>query len=737
MGARSGPRLSAVVAMVLALALAAGCLHPVQKLIDADVCDLARHPIDLQPAQADEAPPEMPHAQANGVEQATYVPELGLAVPPPLTPEKLPTTPGKTPTPRPPVGIDEPELFQPRPILGLPSGLAPAGVTIQPLRVPGGYRITPELLETLRASEAPQSVLKKLAALRDRQFETQESFESELARALTREERERWQKIIVDRAEVSEAQKRDYYRRLFTPLPPLGPDPTPVPGPEGRPLTLADLQRIGMANSPAIKQATANVQAARGAAEQAGLWPNPTLGFEVDTFGTTGGAGYVGGFVEQLIKTAGKLQLARAAATMDLRNAQIARRRAETDLITSIRRGYFQVLVARENIRLSHLLADFADKAYQVQAAKVRQGGFAGGYEPLYMRYLAAQARGALALARNRYVSAWKQLAAAMGVAGMPPTELIGRIDFAMPAYEYGPVADYVLKHHTDVLSAETTFQQARINLQIARVQPVPDVDVRLLVQRDYTGPPFEIAPSLQVGVPIPVWNRNQGAIRQAQGALYQAAEGPHQTRNNLTRILTDAFERYQNSRLQLGLYRDIILPDLVRVYNGIYARFQSEAPAADTPGFYDVIVAQGNLATAIASYITWLDTLWASTVDVTDLLQTNDFFRMGGVPTPTLPVPCLIDLKGMPPLPCDHPCGPLPGQYQQPFDPPWPQALPGKEAPAMPSADDEARRKAPISPAVPDGGSVPATAALSGSSNGWRRSISPSTPTAPGSPPN
>ena len=35
--------------------------------------------------------------------------------------------------------------------------------------------------------------------------------------------------------------------------------------------------------------------------------PNPIMGFEVDTFGTTGGAGYPGGYMEQLIKTAGKL----------------------------------------------------------------------------------------------------------------------------------------------------------------------------------------------------------------------------------------------------------------------------------------------------------------------------------------------------------------------------------------------------------------------------------------------
>ena len=53
-----------------------------------------------------------------------------------------------------------------------------------------------------------------------------------------------------------------------------------------------------------------------------------------------------GGFFDQVIKTANKLQLARAVATMDLRNAELALRRAETDLLRTVRGAYFGVLVA-------------------------------------------------------------------------------------------------------------------------------------------------------------------------------------------------------------------------------------------------------------------------------------------------------------------------------------------------------------------------------------------------------
>src|SRR5262249_32260339 len=94
---------------------------------------------------------------------------------------------------------------------------------------------------------------------------------------------------------------------IFPALPDLGPDVEAAPGPDGRPLMLADLQRLALSNSPLIRQAAADVKAAQGAALQAGLPPNPNFGFEGDTMGTAGGPGYIGGFVEQLIKTAGKL----------------------------------------------------------------------------------------------------------------------------------------------------------------------------------------------------------------------------------------------------------------------------------------------------------------------------------------------------------------------------------------------------------------------------------------------
>src|SRR5260370_38149715 len=99
---------------------------------------------------------------------------------------------------------------------------------------------------------------------------------------------------------------------------------------------------------PAMRQAEARVEAARGAAIQAGLPPNPTLAVEGDTFGTGGMPGYEGFFLEQVIRLPNKLQLSRAIAAMDMKNAEVAPRRRETDVSHQAPGNYFAVLVAPE-----------------------------------------------------------------------------------------------------------------------------------------------------------------------------------------------------------------------------------------------------------------------------------------------------------------------------------------------------------------------------------------------------
>ena len=134
-------------------------------------------------------------------------------------------------------------------------------------------------------------------------------------------------------------------------------------------MTLKRLEDLALANNPEMVQASADVTAATGGAVQAGVHPNPTFGYEADTVGSLGTRNYQGVYGTQLIKTAGKLGLARAVANVDLLNAQLTLRRTRFDLLSRVKAAYFAVLVAQQNV--TGAVADFDRRACSSAGARL------------------------------------------------------------------------------------------------------------------------------------------------------------------------------------------------------------------------------------------------------------------------------------------------------------------------------------------------------------------------------
>ena len=118
------------------------------------------------------------------------------------------------------------------------------------------------------------------------------------------------------------------------------------------------------------------------------------------------------------------------------------------------------------------------------------------------------RARLAYKQAIQTYIYSWKQLVAAINVRQLPLSEVAGRVDSAIPYYDFDAILAYVLRNHTDVLTARNGIEKARYNLKLAQVTPVPDVDVNVGVLKDYSLAPHQMIPTLTLGVPIPVWDR-------------------------------------------------------------------------------------------------------------------------------------------------------------------------------------------------------------------------------------
>jgi cobalt-zinc-cadmium efflux system outer membrane protein len=446
-------------------------------------------------------------------------------------------------------------------------------------------------------------------------------------------------------------------KKLYPPLPPLGDNFAPGPALNGRSLSLADLQKIALANNPGLRQAEASIRAARGDIVQAGLYPNPTAGFAADSVNQDHTSGQVGGFISQEIVLLAKLRLAKAVAAADRDLAEQAYLLMEAEVYGGVRAGYFAVLAAQETMRVQLALTKFTDEVYRVQVDLVRAGQ-AAPYEPLQLRVLAYQARGQLVQARNRHVAAWKQLASAFGQPNMPPTLLGGSLDQPLPLLRHDVILDTVLANHSEVRSAQIGVDKAANALRLAQTNRIPNMTVATTVQRDFTTGLGNATYNFLVGVPVPIFNRNQGNIMRARAELDRAAAESAKVSNDLTARVAEAFERYDNQRRQLVYYRDHILPDQVRAYRGVYGRHRQDA---DKVGFGEVITAQQTLVGVTAAYLQTLRDAWTAVVDLGKLAQTPDLMALGTERCDTRP-PGLCGACGKPLIEAL----------------PWPEVMPG-----------------------------------------------------------
>ena len=451
----------------------------------------------------------------------------------------------------------------------------------------------------------------------------------------------------LDPKKPQDPERDKAIQALYPAMPTLEDIAQPAPGPNGMPLDLSGLEQIALANNPLVQQAASDVQAARGRAIQAGLYPNPVMGFQGDSIGQAGTNGQLGGFIDQNFVTGGKLGLARGAGVMDYQSAELSLRRMQIDVMTQVRSGYFAVLVAYDNLTIAKAMSQLSDEVYGLQI-KMVQGGVSAPYEPLQLRVLADQARANLIQARNRYTSAWRQLAASLSAPDMPPTQLAGHAEAIAPGYAYDVVRAHILANHTDIGIASNGIQKSRILLQLARVTPVPDILTHFVVQNDNTSQPNRVQAGVQVGFQIPIWDANQGNILQAQAQLARSNQEIPRVENELMQRLADAYERYRNNITLASYYRDSVLPNQVRVYRAIYQRYQQQP---DKVQYGDIVVAQQTLAQALQTYVQTLTAQWQAIVDLGALLQTDDLYQLTAPPSnpkepaPT-PVAALLDSR-------------------------------------------------------------------------------------------
>jgi outer membrane protein, heavy metal efflux system len=344
---------------------------------------------------------------------------------------------------------------------------------------------------------------------------------------------------------------------------------------------LADFERIALERNPTLKQATAQFEAALHRSRQAGLYPNPVLGYVQDQIGsfseskpTTAGFAVrgkaspgdnVGAFMQWQLVTAGKLRLSRAKFAEEANAARWQAIGQELRVLNAVRMQYFDVLAAQRMIEIRREIVKLDDEAVRT-IQEMYNVGQAGEPEVIQARVQERRAKVGLNKSENRFRGDWEELVSLVGVPEFRPTPL----DFKPLEAEVAPLSfdgtlSELLHHSPEIQAALSEIRRDEIMVRRELVEPIPNVQVQAVTGYNYE---FGVQTAgVQIGIALPIFNRNQGTIREALSDLSRDHAEHQRVALSLRKRLAEVYTQYQDAAQSVEDFRSGSLPMARRAY--------------------------------------------------------------------------------------------------------------------------------------------------------------------------
>jgi outer membrane protein, heavy metal efflux system len=379
---------------------------------------------------------------------------------------------------------------------------------------------------------------------------------------------------------------------------------------------LKDLEKMASEHNPSLAQTQREIEAARAQTLQAGLYPNPTVGYKGDEIrGGSYGGGEHGFFVQQPIILGGKLGLDRKVRGAEEKQREVEadaqRQRVEND----VRMAYYRVLAAQERLALKRSILDISQSTVRI-VGQLGRVGQADETEILEAEAEQQRMEIAVGIAEHLLRREWTVLASVVGVPSLPVGGVAGRIDADLPPLDQDQLLASLLAESPTIRSARANVERAEASLHRAKREPIPDLIVQGGLQQNLESLDASqnrrvgLQGFAEVGVQLHLWDRNQGAIA-AEGAGVEAArEEVRRVELELRNRFAMYGEDYGSSRLIADKYRVEILPRLERAY-----KLMVEQYGLMTASFIRVLILERMLYENETAYVDALERTWTSSI--------------------------------------------------------------------------------------------------------------------------
>jgi outer membrane protein, heavy metal efflux system len=405
---------------------------------------------------------------------------------------------------------------------------------------------------------------------------------------------------------------------------------------------LSEFIQLADANNPTLRQAAAIVRRSAAQTKQAGLYPNPSVGYQGEQIrGGSFGGGEQGAYIAQSIVLGGKLGLRRNIYEQQKKSDEAAAEAQIERVHGDVTQAFYKTLAAQETVvvrrRLLKLALDAVETVHQLENV-----GQADAPDVLQSEVESELAKVDYTNAQRDFLQNFGMLAALAGQSNLPASPLDGALD-AISDIDTDHIVETIIQASPAVKQAQMEITVAEAKLKAANRESVPDLQVKAGEQYNFetisvlpakaTGPQSFAS----VGVNLPLWNHNQGAKQAAEAEIDRAQQDLQRVKLSLSQQAEPLVQMYLSSKFEADRYRTQLIPRAARAYQLYLQKYQSMAMA-----YPQVLVSQRTLFQLQASYIQALSGVWQNAIAL------QHYTLKGGLEAPvTTSAPATINLPG------------------------------------------------------------------------------------------
>ncbi len=227
-------------------------------------------------------------------------------------------------------------------------------------------------------------------------------------------------------------------------------------------------------------------------------------------------------------------------------------------VLTDVRLNFISALAAQRRLELTSAFRDVAEQGVRISEQRVA-AKFAGRADVLQSEMQLSLVDMTIQQTETQLNAAWKQLAAVSGLPHLERRPLQGDLTVPLLDDDQDQLLQTLLDNSPQLSAAQYRVSRARAALKRQQVQKIPNLTAQLGTgYDDATGDSFA---NVQLSLPVPVHNRNQGNVHAAWAEYCAATQNVRRLTMKLRHDLAAAVRDYESAEAAVIQYRDVILP--------------------------------------------------------------------------------------------------------------------------------------------------------------------------------